>query len=324
MKKVVCVCLIICFTISSLIAAGKDDFPGKKSVITIVCPNSAGGGTDLMARALAEAIEHTSSVSVVVQNITGNSTAKGTNDVLAKPADGYTLLIGGSHVISSTMQNLTAGYKGLTTIAALNEDPYIIAVEKKSPYRSFREFETKAKANPGSLILGNAGNGSGTGAASIGLSLALNKEFAIHEYSGGAELYKFLLAHSCDAGIFSQSEIATHANTLRPLAILSSGHSTLPSLSSLPTLRDLGYTIAVPGFSFRSVMVRKETKDEIRATLAGIIEKAYYYKSFQEYQKNNGLIQVFSKLTKAELFNDDLIAAYKPILKQAGLYLIND
>lgn len=305
-------------------ATGKKAFPAKKSVITIVCPNPPGGGTDAISRALASVIERDNGIKTVVKNIPDNSTATGTDKVLSLPADGYTLLVGGSHVIASTMQGLTKGYTELSTIAALNEDPYIIAVKKDSQFHTFRDIELYAKNNPGKIRLGNAGNGSATGAASIGLSLALNNEFTVLEYTGSAGLYPAIMKNYCDAGIFSQSEIVSHKYNLLPIAILTNGHSTLSDFSSVPTLRDEGYNIAVPGFSFRSIMVRKDTPASIKKQLANIIEKAFYSKSFQTFQKQSGLIQVFFKLDKADKFTDDLIKQYEPILRNAGLYKLSD
>ena len=99
----------------------QETWPDFEKTITLVVPYGAGGGTDLIFRPLVEEMKTHSDANIVVSNIGGAGSSKGTNEVLGLPADGYTLLASGTHTVAATLQGLTDGYKQLEGIAGLNE-----------------------------------------------------------------------------------------------------------------------------------------------------------------------------------------------------------
>lgn len=322
MRKGLALTFALALAATAVFAQGTQEeaFPDPEKTITIVCPQAAGGGTDKIFRALAEQMKAVSGANVVVTNITGAGTATGTNEVLNGEADGYTLLAGGTHTISATMQGLTDGYTKLDCIAGLNEDPFIVATIKGKPYATMQELVEYAKAHPGEVSLGNAGMGGATGVASVGINLAFDKSFNVTPFNGGADLRTNVLGGHCDVGIFSQSEVIANKDQMIPLAILTEEHSTLADLKSVPTLKECGYDITIPGYSFRSVMCKAGTPSSIEKWLADTIDKAYHTEAYQKFQEDNGLIQVFTKLDDYKKFQDEIIAQYTPILKEAGMY----
>lgn len=324
MKKLVCVMMFFLIVITlPLFSAGTSEtvFPDPEKTITIVVPHAAGGGTDLIFRALVEEMKRISGQNFIVTNITGAGSATGTNEVVNGSADGYTMLGAGTHTTAATMQGLTEGYKALDYIVALNWDPFIIAVRNDKPWRTLKELETAAKANPGKLSFGNAGMGGATGVACVGMNLAFDKVFNVTPFNGGADLIASVLGGHCDVGIFSQSEVKANMDSLRPLAILGGAHSTIPELSSVPTLAEAGYpSLNIPSGSFRSLMVKNGTSEEAKKWLADIAEKAFYSDGFQKFMSSNGLIPAFHKLDDFAAYDTTIIADYEPILKEAGLY----
>lgn len=314
------IALIVSGTFSAE-AVAEAIYPDPEKNITIVVPHAAGGGTDLIFRKLAEEMKKVSGVNFLVTNITGAGSATGTNEVINNEADGYMLLAAGTHTTAATMQGLTDGYKKLDYIAALNWDPFIVAVRKDKPWTSLQELVADAKSRPGKISLGNAGMGGATGVASVGLNLAFGKVFNVVPFNGGADLIASVLGGHCDVGIFSQSEVVANINSFRPLVILSEDHSPLASLASVPTLDEAGYPeITVPGGSFRSLMVKKGTPEVAKKWLADTAEKAFYSASFQKFMKDNGLIPAFYKLEAFAEYDKKIIADYEVILKEAGLY----
>lgn len=251
----------------------------------------------------------------------GAGSATGTNEVINGAADGYMLLGSGTHTTAATMQGLTEGYKALDYIAALNWDPFIIAVRNDKPWKSLKEVEAAAKANPGKITFGNAGMGGATGVASVGINLALNKIFNVTPFKGGADLIASVLGGHCDVGIFSQSEVKANKASLRPLAILGDKHSSIPELADVPTIAEAGYPgLSIPSGSFRSLTVKKGTPEAAKKWLADAVEKAFYSDGFQKFMKTNGFIQSFHKLDDFAAYDAGIIADYEPILKEAGLY----
>ncbi|RKY00767.1 MAG: tripartite tricarboxylate transporter substrate binding protein, partial [Spirochaetes bacterium] len=296
------------------------EWPDPEKTITVVVPYSAGGGTDLIFRPLVEQMKKYTDANIVVSNISGAGSSKGTNEVLSRPADGYTLLASGTHTVSATLQGLTEGYKQLEGIASLNWDPFIIAVLREKPWKTMRDLVEDAKKNPGKICLGNAGMGGATGVASVGINLAFGKIFNVTPFNGGKDLRVNVLGGHCDVGIFSQSEIMANFDKLRPLVILYHEHSRIPQLANVPTLKEAGYeNLKVPGGSFRAISVKKGTPQEIKVKLAEIVRKAYNTEEYQNFMKEKGLIPTYYELEELDRYFDEIVDAYIPILKEAGL-----
>jgi putative tricarboxylic transport membrane protein len=298
----------------------EETWPDPEKTITVVVPYSAGGGTDLIFRPVVEEMKKYSSANIIVSNIGGAGSATGTNEVLNQPADGYTVLASGTHTVAATLQGLTEGYKELEGIASLNWDPFIIAVLKDRPWNSMNDLIEAARKNPGSISLGNAGMGGATGVASVGLNLAFGNSFNVTPFSGGSDLLANVLGGHCDVGIFSQSEMLANRNMLRPLVILYDQRSNLADLKNVPTLKEAGYeNLKVPGGSFRSFSVKKGTPPAVKRKLADMVTQAYNTKAFQDFMKEKGLLPAYYELADLDAYFEELVKAYIPILREAGL-----
>jgi len=257
---------------------------------------------------------------IIISNISGAGSSKGTNEMLGLPVDGYTLLASGTHTVSATLQGLTEGYNQLEGIASLNWDPFIIAVLKERPWKTIKELIEDAQKNPGKISLGNAGMGGATGVASVAINLAFDKSFNVVPFQGGKDLRVNVLGGHCDVGIFSQSEILANMDKLTPLVILYHEHSFLPDLMQIPTFKEAGFeNLNVPGGSFRSFSVKKGTPDSIKIKLAEIINKAYNSEAFQDFMKSKGLLPAYYELEDLDNYFADLVKAYTPVMKEAGL-----
>lgn len=300
----------------------EEEWPDPEKTITVVVPYSAGGGTDTALRPIIEEMKKHSEAAIIVSNISGAGSSKGTNEVLGLPADGYTLLASGTHTVSATMQGLTDGYKQLDGIGSINWDPFIIAVLKSQGWNSMKDLIEAAKKNPGKISLGNAGMGGATGVASVAINLAFDNAFNVTPFQGGNDLRANVLGGHCDVGIFSQSEILANQDVLVPLVILYHEHSALDDLKDVPTLKEAGFeNLKVPGGSFKSISVKKGTPDAAKKKLAEIVKKAYQSQAYQDFMKEKGLLPppAYYELTELDTYFDELVAAYTPIMKAAGL-----
>lgn len=325
MKKVLTLVALFALLCAPIFAqaTAENQFPNPEKNFEIVVGFSAGGGTDLIFREFAECLKEVSGMNFIISNIPGGSSAVGTNELLNGEADGYTLLGSGTHTVSATLQGATKGFTELDYICALNWDPFIIAVKKDSPYNTFGELVEAAKANPGKIVLGNAGQTGATGVASIGINLNCDKAFNVTAFNGGAELIPAVLGGHAEAGIFSQSEVVSNIDGLKPLAILTPAHSILDALKDVPTFKEAGFDFTVPGGSFRAVSVKKGTPQEAINWLADMCEKAFNSERYQNYMLSQGLIPYFLKTTDYAAYDQTLINDYTPILKEAGLYKFN-
>lgn len=301
--------------------AHAQDWPNEELVVSIVVPYSAGGGTDSAVRPLIEELRNHLPARVQVNNIGGAASAQGTNEVLNLPADGYTLLVSGTHTIGATMQGLTEGYHQLEQVAALNWDPFIIAVLEERPYDTMEDLVAAATENPGSICLGNAGMGGATGVASVAINLAFDGVFNVTPFDGGQNLRTDVLGGRCEAGIFSQSEILSNQEELRPLVILTEDHSRLEALADVPNLAEAGYeNLDVPGGSFRSIAVREGTPDEVKQVLADALEAAFNSEAYTSFMDEQGIIPTFATGDEAGAYFQNLVEGYEPIVRASGLY----
>ena len=296
-------------------------WPDEDKVITVIVPYGAGGGTDSVFRPLVEEVKNYLPCRIEVVNIGGNGSADGTNELLTRPADGYSVLAAGAHTIVATMEGKTAGYEELDHLISLNWDPFILAVSVDQPYSSVKGLIQDAQADPGAISLGNAGGGA-TAVASNSINLSLNRVFNVVPFSGGgSELKTEVLAGRCVAGVFSQSEIAKNLDKYRPLAILADERSRLDVLADVPTLADEGFeNLPAPGGSFRSVAVRSGTPAEVKSVLTEAFEQAYRSESYQAFMAEQGLIPTFFKDAALDDYFSDLVDVFTDAYKAAGLY----
>lgn len=325
MKKIIAIALVALLAIGATFAQGLQEetasFPDPEKTITIICPQGAGGGTDTQTRQLAEAMKAVSGFNnIIVDNITGGSTGIGTNYVIDSENDGYTLLMYGTYVICGTMTGFTDGFEKMDMICGLDLEPFMIAVNRNSQFKSLKDVVEYAKANPGTVTLGNAGATATTGVVAYGLNVALDNIFNVVSFKGGAELIPAVLGGHCDVGIFSQSEVLANLDQMLPIAFLGDGHSLITEFAEVPTLSEAGYPdLKVPGGCFRGITAAKDTPAEAKAWLADTIEKAFYSDYFQSWLQKNGILNQFTKLDEFEAFNNDLVETMKPILKATGL-----
>jgi tripartite-type tricarboxylate transporter receptor subunit TctC len=136
------VCLLsVCF--STLVFAA---FPEKP--VRVIVPFSPGGGTDLVARTVAEGMSKDLNQSVVVENKPGAGTVIGTDYVVKSPADGYTLVVAtfAQAVNPSLIKNMPyVASRDLTPIAMIGNSPNVLVVLPNSPFKTVTDIVTFAK-----------------------------------------------------------------------------------------------------------------------------------------------------------------------------------
>jgi tripartite-type tricarboxylate transporter receptor subunit TctC len=151
----------LCTVISS--SAHAQTFPG--TLIRIVVPAAAGGGTDILARAMSQQLQTMWGQTVIIDNRAGAGGLIGTRSVITAPADGHTLLMGATSAIMSLALNTPSPFeisRDLAAVTLVSAPPYVLVAHPSVPAKNSTELIAYAKANPGKLNYGS----SGTGAAS--------------------------------------------------------------------------------------------------------------------------------------------------------------
>jgi tripartite-type tricarboxylate transporter receptor subunit TctC len=211
--------------------------------LRIVTPFAAGGGTDILARLLADQIGRAHGVTVVVENRPGGGTVIATEAMSRAAPDGNSVLIvGNSFVINPNLKPLN--YDPLTSfepICHLTRSPNVVAVHSASRYRTLADLIDAARARPGQITA--AVNGPAT-SQQIGFEMlkrAAGVDLAYIPFQGGAPAVNALLGQHVES-IYSSYPSASEqikAGTLRALAVGS--RARIEPMPELPTVAESGY-----------------------------------------------------------------------------------
>ncbi len=148
----------------SLPSVAQTEWPRDKT-ITFIVPFTAGSGTDVIARTIAEKLAPALGTQIVIDNRTGAGGTVGAALVAKAPSDGYTMLIHSSgHVVNPALYpklsyDTLKDFDGVSTLANL---PNVLVVSPSKGYKDVADLVAKAKAQPGACNYASAGNGSAT------------------------------------------------------------------------------------------------------------------------------------------------------------------
>lgn len=242
-------------------------FPNRP--IELVVPYPAGGSTDALARAFADASRKYSAQSIVVMNKPGAGGSIAANDVIGSKPDGYKMGIFTNDVLTVPLLGLAKfTHTDLEPVVQLNFDPVIIVVRSDSPWKSLAEFLAASKANPEGLRIGTTGNGT---LSHLGVEALMDKtgsKMTPVPFQGAAPSILSLLGGHIEAVAVSPPEVVayTQAGTLRTLVSL--GDKRSKSAPEVPTAKELGVDLSVG--SFRFLAVSKKTPAELVGKLRQI------------------------------------------------------
>jgi tripartite-type tricarboxylate transporter receptor subunit TctC len=225
--------------------AAETAFPTKP--VHILVPYPAGGGVDILARTLGDALSKAWGQSVVVENRPGAGGIVASQVLATSPPDGYTLIVVASGHATNPFLYPKMPYdtfKDFTPISLLASSPNILLVRKDSPFKTLADLIAAARAKPGSLSFGHAGNGTSTHLAGELLKNLAKIDMAAIPYKGGAPAINDLLGGqipmSFNNGPESVGQIK--AGTVRALGVTTATRAAF--LPDVPTIAEGG----VPGY----------------------------------------------------------------------------
>jgi len=275
---------------ASLIASSAlaQTYPSKP--VRLIVPWSAGSGTDLMARSFAHKLGETLGQQVVVDNRGGAGAIIGSEVAAKSPPDGYTLYIGGSvsMAISPALYSKVSydPVKDFTPVSLVSQFFNALSVHPSVPAKNVKEFIGLARARPGELLMGSAGNGSTSHLAGELFKKTAKVNLTHVPYKSGGQLVTGVVSGESHLSFSPVSTALTHMKTgkLRTLAVTSAKR--LPSLPVLPTVAE-----TVPGYEFggwQAVFVPAGTSQEIVRRLNAATVKAVNTPEFREYLAKEG------------------------------------
>ncbi|WP_144629823.1 Bug family tripartite tricarboxylate transporter substrate binding protein [Bordetella genomosp. 13] len=222
------------------------DWPERP--IRLLVPYGPGGSSDVVARAVAAEMSRDLGQQIIVENKGGGQGTIATTEAARATPDGYTLILGhvGTLAVNPTMMprlNYDAR-KSFAPIVLLAKLPMVFAVGGKLPARTLPEFVQMARAKPGELNYGSAGNGSAGHLAFEMLKTAASIDVLHVPYKGTGAQVNDLLAGNIDAAAAGTPGLLPHAQAGSIRIIAVGSEQRLPVLPDVPTVAEQGY----PGF----------------------------------------------------------------------------
>lgn len=225
-------------------ALAETPFPARP--VHLFVPYAAGGGVDILARTLGDAVSRQWGQSVIVENRPGAGGVVASQALVTAAPDGYTLMVVASGHATNPFLYPKLPYdtfKDFTPISILASSPNILVVRADSPFKTLADVIAQAKAKPGSLSYGQSGNGTSTHLAGELLKKLAGFDMSAIPYKGGAPAINDLLGGQIPMSFNNAPEALgqLQAGTLRALAVTTTRRS--PFLPNVPAISE-----TVPGY----------------------------------------------------------------------------
>ncbi|MFL3659209.1 MAG: tripartite tricarboxylate transporter substrate binding protein [Opitutales bacterium] len=294
------------------------DFPSKSG--SIICPWAPGGGTDRMARFMADQLQKELGKPFVVVNQTGGSGAVGHSaGALAKP-DGHTLTMATFELSTMHWMGISdLTWKDYAPVAELNADAAAIMVRSDSPWNSLKDLIGYIEANPGKLTMSGTATGGAWDLARAGFQLEAGIPVDAVRWipsKGSAPSIVELLGGHIDAVCCSIPEAISQieAGQLRALVVMSpeklSGHP------DLPTAIDEGVDWSAVGW--RGIVAPKGTPPDIVKKISDVCSQIVASAEFEEFMRKNGFATQWKSNEAFAVFLEEQDAQWKDVIEATG------
>ncbi|MDR6890368.1 MULTISPECIES: Bug family tripartite tricarboxylate transporter substrate binding protein [Variovorax] len=268
MKNRLARCLAVLSLLAAAAGAGAQTFPAKP--IRWLVPYAAGGGSDFLARTVAQTLSTQVGQPVLVDNKPGGNTALAAAETARAPADGYTVLSAdnGTLVFNPALYK-SLSYsptKDLTPVTLMGKFPMILVVGANSGIASAKDFIARAKAKPGDVSYASAGAGSPHHLAMELLKVEAGL-FMVHvPYRGAAPALADVVGGQLPAMMVDLAAGAGFIKGGKVRALAVANPTRLPQLPDVPTFAELGYK-NVEAAALVGVVVPSATPPDVVNTL---------------------------------------------------------
>ncbi|MCA3092368.1 MAG: tripartite tricarboxylate transporter substrate binding protein [Rhodocyclaceae bacterium] len=232
----------LCASVLLPVVAPAQPFPSKP--VRLVTGSQAGGGTDITARAIQQAVAPLLGVPVVIDNRPGTAGMVANDFVAKQPPDGQTLLIQpGSFVTISPQLNALPRWdtmKHLAAVVQVSTYDLVLVAHPSVPARNVKELIAVARAKPGMISFASSGVGSNFQLAGELLKLEAKVDMLHVAYRGSPPAVLDLVAGRVDTMFVHVPTVKGHidAGRLRALAMTGTRRSAL--LPEVPTIAESG------------------------------------------------------------------------------------
>jgi tripartite-type tricarboxylate transporter receptor subunit TctC len=226
-------------------SAAEPAYPARP--VKILVGANAGGGTDIIARMLAEKFQESMKQPFVVENKPGASNTIAADVTAKAPADGYTLLVATNTGQAIAPHLIKLGFdplKNVQPVGLVVVVPNVLVVGSTTPYNSVKDLVAAAKAKPGDIKYASSGVGSTQHIAGEAFDLAAGIKTTHVPYKGSSQAHVDILSGEVQMMFDTTSSAMSQikAGKFRPLAVTSATRSA--ELPNVPTIAEAGYPAA--------------------------------------------------------------------------------
>ena len=313
---------IACSLLSALCVttAYAQDYPSAKPV-RIMVGASAGGGTDILARLLADKFGQSMKQSFVVENRPGAANTLAADATAKAPRDGYTLLVAtntGQAIAPHLLKLAYDPMKDLQPIGMVVVVPHLLLVGPNEAARDIRALVAAMKSKPAGYSYASSGIGSTQHIAGEALNMAAGTKALHIPYKGSSAAHTDLISGQVQIMLdtTSSSMALVKAGKLRPLAITTANRS--PELPDVPTMREIGFP-AVEISTWYGLYTTAGTPKVVVDKLSAELKKTLQLPDVQQRLKALGGSSIDMTTQQFTEFNINEFNRFGKIVKEANI-----
>lgn len=268
--------------------------------IEIVMTGTAGGGTDIFARAVAQELQDILKVPIVVTNITGAGGVIAMEEMTKRPADGYTIFASPGSFPMMAAQGSIADPSLIEGLALFHEEPCALHVNPAGKYKDVEALVAAAKANPGIITVGGVYTLTFDDILVRKFEEAAGIDLNYIPYEKATQFHADLMGGHIDVISDEYGALAEVIKAGKVKPILNMGATRCKSYPDVPCSVEKGWNVTMA--ANRSFLIKTGTPKEIKAIWDDALLKAYKSERYQKFATERGLLETEAYLG-AEAFN---------------------
>ncbi len=321
--------ILLSATVATILAmclgsAGSQEFKPSKQIEAVV-HTGPGGGSDLLARVIAELLQKEKLLSQRMQvvNKPGGGPAVAMSYLAEKKGDTHTIgFFTGVWVTNPlTTAEATVTIKELTPVVRLVLEPAVIAVKADSPYKNMKDFIEAAKKSPNQLRQSGGSVTSRDNLMRLLIQRATGTQWTFISFPSGGERLSNLLGGHVQMMVIEPQEAGEQirAGNLRVIASLT--EKRLASLPNVPTITEQGINVPlIP--QARGVVAPPAVPREVVQYWEGVFDRFEKSATWKQYVEQNQFEDGYLKGAALSKFFDDLTVQMREVLKEAGAKVV--
>jgi len=289
--------------------------------VRVIIGYSAGGPTDVLGRIIAQKVSVNVGQTMVIENRPGANSMIGTEAVAKAAPDGYTLLLASiGHTVNPSFYgkvpyDAIKSFAPITLVATL---PLIMVVNPALPAKSMKELIALARARPGQLTFGSAGNGSSPHLGAELLKTMAKIDMTHVPYKGNGPALADVIAGQIPLMFYPVVGVAQNVATGKLRALAIGAKQRLDDLPEVPTMSEVGFKDFEQSAPWIGHLAPAATPNEIVTKLHAEIVRTLADPEVKDRMKTLGAVVVGSTPAEFAAFLRSDLGKWAEVIKASG------